>query len=138
MSKVYILMPNDRDSWEPLMVTTDLDEAKRYVDNPPPEDAYLDPFIMEYELGVWGVGEVTLDKIMITKAPDDPEQKKEWVAGLVRLQIAMWVDDGAACIVCKEQFKSVDDFIARDVRATGKDWPDMFCDDACWEKYASS
>ena len=47
----------------------------------------------------------------VSKAPKDPEKKKEWVSSMMRIQIGMWVDDKATCIECGHTYSSVDDFI---------------------------
>lgn len=57
---------------------------------------------------------------------------------VVRLQIAMWLP--ARCMWCRKEYKSVDDFIARNPRAwgDGEKWtydPDNgFVDDACYDE----
>lgn len=60
----------------------------------------------------------------------------ETAESIGRLQVAMWLP--ARCAVCGIEYKDVDDFIARDPRATGSTpWtpdPDTgFTDDLCWE-----
>lgn len=47
---------------------------------------------------------------MISKAPEDPEEKKAWVNQMFRIQVAMWIGD-ATCEHCGYTYKSVDDFI---------------------------
>jgi hypothetical protein len=80
----------------------------------------------------------------VLKAPDDPAEKKAWVASLVRLQVAMWVDGTACCAHCKRPYASVDDFLERNPRAGpgigGSGYPedDRFIDDACWPAYEAA
>ena len=55
---------------------------------------------------------------------------------LSRLQVAMWLP--ARCAACHVEYADVDDFIARNPRATGSTpWtpdPDTgFTDELCWE-----
>lgn len=45
----------------------------------------------------------------ISKAPDDPEEKKEWVNSMMRIQIAMWLP--CTCEECGYTYKNVDDFL---------------------------
>jgi hypothetical protein len=77
---------------------------------------------------------------MISKAPEEPRAKKEWADQMLRVQVAMWVDDGAKCAVCQQIYASVDDFLARNPRAGpglqgGKDWNEAFIDDMCWPQW---
>jgi hypothetical protein len=77
--------------------------------------------------------------ILMSKAPDNPAEKKEWAHHVMRLQIAMWLP--AHCAVCKREYESVDDFLARNPRAgrgwdrEPTDWDDAFVDDACFGSY---
>lgn len=73
--------------------------------------------------------------LMISEAPTDPEEKKEWSYRMLRIQVAMWVDDGAKCAVCKIPYKNVDDWIERDPINGGKEWDEMFVDKTCWPKF---
>lgn len=75
--------------------------------------------------------------VLVFEAPKDPVEKKEWAHALARLQIAMWVDDDARCLHCGQPYASVDNFIDRNPRATGRPWPDMFVDDDCWEAWTN-
>ena len=82
-------------------------------------------------------------KVLISLAPNDPKEKREWANSMKRIQIAMWVDDGASCSQCKYKYESVDDFLARNPRCGNgfgkygkiylRDW---FVCYACWEKYS--
>jgi hypothetical protein len=72
--------------------------------------------------------------IAVMKAPTDPEQKKEWAYHIMRLQIAMWVDDGAECAFCHVKYANTDDFLNRNPkRGAGKD---HCVDTACWDAYS--
>jgi len=71
--------------------------------------------------------------VLISKAPDDPDEKKEWAHGLMRLQIAMWLP--ASCEECGKPYESVDDFLARNPRAAS-DGEISFVDDACWPEFS--
>lgn len=78
-------------------------------------------------------GEVAM---FVTKAPDDPKEKKEWADGMLRLQVAMWLP--ASCLQCKREYASVEDWLARRPRG-GNDKKQPcggFVDDACWPAYA--
>lgn len=62
----------------------------------------------------------------------------ETADALARVQISMWLP--ARCAVCKKDYADVDDFIARNPRASGppnEPWtpdPDTgFTDDTCWK-----
>jgi len=68
----------------------------------------------------------------ISKAPDDPEEKKKWANQLMRLQLAFYVDDGATCSHCKHKYESVDDFIAKSPK---KGYDKDFVCSSCWEEY---
>ena len=72
-------------------------------------------------------------------------EDNSWRESAKRIQIAMWLDDGAKCSVCDKGYSDVDNFLSRKVRAGnhfGKygnnnsqyliDW---FVDDECWDKY---
>jgi hypothetical protein len=75
--------------------------------------------------------------ILVSKAPDDPNEKVEWANHMTRVQVAMWVDDGAECMICHHRYESVDDFLVRNPRAgpgfkDGNDPSKAFIDDACF------
>ncbi len=78
--------------------------------------------------------------LMVSKAPNDPEEKKEWAHHMTRIQIAFWVDDGATCSHCKHQYSSVDDFQERNPRG-GRGWgshdrfDDWFVCSGCFSAY---
>ena len=75
-------------------------------------------------------------EILVSKAPEDPEEHKAWAKSMARIQFAMWISDGAKCAHCKKPYLSVDDFIARDPRAANpKVFEEMFVDEACWDDY---
>lgn len=75
--------------------------------------------------------------ILISKAPDDPEEKKDWVKHMARIQYAMWVDEGAKCAYCGCVYKNVDDFIEHNPRAGYRNKGDkmVFVCNKCWDKY---
>jgi hypothetical protein len=78
------------------------------------------------------MGEV---EVLISKAPDDPDDKKAWVNEMVRIQVALWVDErnGIFCAQCGKRYESVDDFLARN--PMGGMPPDRFVDRDCWPEY---
>lgn len=56
---------------------------------------------------------------------------------MVRIQVAMWVDGKTKCEYCGAVYKSVDDFIARQVkRGYGKSM--TFVDGYCWDEYVKT
>ena len=57
---------------------------------------------------------------------------KEQAESLTRLQIAMWLP--AKCQECGDDYRNVDDFMARGVRR-GLTEDFSFVDDACWERH---
>lgn len=79
--------------------------------------------------------------LMVSKAPDAPEEKAEWAHSMARIQIAFWIDDGATCSYCKHQYSSVDDFLERHPRG-GRSWgnhdrfDDWFVCDECFPAYS--
>jgi hypothetical protein len=77
---------------------------------------------------------------LVTKAPEDPEQRRAWVTAMTRLQIAMWIDGTFACPQCRKVYESVDDFLAREPRFAGKDDSGLLraVDDACWPAWEAS
>ena len=80
--------------------------------------------------------------VLVSKAPDDPDQKKAWANQMLRVQVAMWVDDHAACAQCRKPYSSVDDFLARNPRAgdglKSGQFDDYFVDDECWPAYLAA
>lgn len=77
--------------------------------------------------------------VLASMAPDNPDEREEWANEMARMQVALWVGDerGARCAHCKKQYKSVDDFIARNPkRGFGKGWDNFFVDSACWDEYS--
>jgi len=71
---------------------------------------------------------------MISKAPNDPEKKKEWVNQMFRIQIAMWLSDNAICAQCGHKYNSVDDFIRCSPRRGYSEGFTFVCS-GCWEEY---
>ena len=84
-------------------------------------------------------GEKPAGVVLVCKAPEDPKKKMAWAGALMRVQVAMWVNDGAACAQCKKPYASVDDFLARGVMAgrgmAERRFTDSFVDEACWPAY---
>ena len=73
---------------------------------------------------------------LISERPDDPAEREAWAKGLMRIQVAMWVDKGAACQHCQHPYADVDDFLARQPRYAG-DGP-AFVDSACWDAWLAA
>ena len=73
-----------------------------------------------------------LGVIRISKAPDDPEEKKKWAKQMADIQISMFVQDGWTCNECNHKYKSVDDFRERNPKK-GYD-EDVVCG-VCWPEY---
>ncbi len=71
---------------------------------------------------------------MISKAPDNPKEKDEWTYHMMRIQIAMWVDDKATCEQCGHTYKSVDDFLRCNPKG-GKKKMTFVCS-GCWNDYS--
>ena len=72
--------------------------------------------------------------IAVSKAPANPQEKAEWSDGIIRIQVAMWVDDGFRCYECGLQPASVDKFLAIQWYRTYLPWtPEtaMVCE-SCW------
>jgi hypothetical protein len=61
-------------------------------------------------------------KLLVTKKPDEPKAAKEWVMGLGRLQIAMWLDAYMfdRCKKCGRVSENVDDWLAQGYRFAGE------------------
>jgi len=80
-----------------------------------------------------------LDKsfaIAISKAPEDPGEKKDWVNQMMRIQVAMWLDDKCVCLECKHKYESVDDFMKRSpTRGHTKNF--TFVCEECYPTYKS-
>ena len=49
--------------------------------------------------------------MFVSKAPDNPDEKKDWVKQMMRIQFAMYVDDKATCEQCGHTYTSVDDML---------------------------
>jgi Zn finger protein HypA/HybF involved in hydrogenase expression len=75
-------------------------------------------------------------KILISQAPSDPKEKKKWVESMFRIQVAMWVDEGAKCAHCGHQYQSVDDFLARNPKQGYGE--DHFVCNHCWDEYKAA
>lgn len=69
----------------------------------------------------------------IFQAPTDPAEKDAWAMQMVRIQFAMFVDDGAECAHCHVPYASTDDMINRSPKRGYDD--DKFVDVACWDDY---
>lgn len=75
-------------------------------------------------------------KILISEAPTNPKEKEEWAYHMMRIQIAMWVDEGATCAHCKHRYESVDDFLARNPKEGYGD--DQCVCSECWDAYIAN
>lgn len=90
--------------------------------------------------GLQDMAEETGVQMLVSKAPEEPEEKKTWAHHLMRIQVAMWVDGGAACAHCGHKYESVDDFLNRYPRV-GKAFGNYnelsgwFVDSACFAAY---
>lgn len=78
-------------------------------------------------------------KIIISKAPNDPEKKKEWANSMMRIQLEMYVHDKATCAQCGHTYTSVDDMIRCNPKSGGLDKQKnfIFVCSSCWPKYAA-
>ena len=74
-------------------------------------------------------------KIFLSEAPQDPEEKEKWVEQMTRIQIAIYVDEGASCAHCGHKYKSVDDFLEKKVKDGYP--PDKCVCCECWGDYAA-
>lgn len=72
-----------------------------------------------------------MPEVFISKAPDDPDEKKAWANQMTRLQVALWLP--ASCW-CGQPYVNVDDFLARDPRR-GYGEGMEFVDAECWDAY---
>lgn len=73
---------------------------------------------------------------LVFEAPSNSREKDEWAKDMVRIQIALWVENGIACAYCGKPYTSVDEFIARHPRkGLGMDHA---VDEACWETYVNA
>jgi hypothetical protein len=79
-------------------------------------------------------------EILISKAPDDSEERKKWAYQLMRIQVAMWVDGISKCNQCGHIYTTVDDFLERNPRSGGFDKNDklIFVDDKCFEEWSKN
>lgn len=79
-----------------------------------------------------------MGEILISRAPEDPNEKDQWVKQMARLQFAMFVDDNARCVECGRFYLSTDDMIDRNPRYTGAEaFENKFVDEACFESFLS-
>ena len=70
----------------------------------------------------------------ISKAPDDPEERKEWARQMADILIGMWLSDGATCAECGHTYSSVEDFRrCNPKRGYGKQL--SFVCTGCWNTY---
>jgi len=72
--------------------------------------------------------------IMISQAPTDPKEKEAWNYRMMRIQIAMWVDEGATCAYCGHTYTSVDDFIRCNPNQGSGPGMTFVCS-GCWGEY---
>lgn len=74
-------------------------------------------------------------KIIISKAPPlGTKEHTEWANKMARIQIAMFVDDGATCEYCGYKYKNVDDFIRCNPRGGLRKKMTFVCS-SCWKNY---
>ena len=71
--------------------------------------------------------------VVISKALLDPDEKKAWAHSMMRIQLAMYVDDKATCEQCGYTYKSVDDFIRCNPRGGAKKL--TYVCSGCWNDY---
>ncbi len=78
-------------------------------------------------------------QIAISKAPDNPQEKKQWVSDMARIQLQMYVDEGAICEQCNYTYKNVDDIIRCDPKY-GRDKTDKmtYVCSPCWKEYSKN
>lgn len=78
-------------------------------------------------------------QIAISKAPDNIQEKKQWVSDMARIQLQMYVNDNATCEQCEYTYKNVDDIIRCDPkRGTTKTDNITFVCSTCWEEYSKN
>lgn len=71
-------------------------------------------------------------ELFISEVPSDPEERKKWRDELDKFRIDLILASKASCELCKHQYSSVEDFIARKPRHTSAG---RFVCDACWRDY---
>ena len=79
-----------------------------------------------------------LSDVLISEAPTGLEEKERWAYHMMRIQIAIWVDQGATCLECGHQYTSVDDFLERNPKqgcSSEPSEPNFVCS-TCWLVYA--
>jgi len=75
--------------------------------------------------------------IGISKAPEDPVEKKKWVSDMARMQISMWLGDKCFCLYCKHKYKSVEDFYEKSPHQ-GHTKDMSFVCKSCYPKYKTA
>ena len=88
---------------------------------------------LELIRGLQNISEKKDVTIAVSKAPEDPEEKKLWAYHMMRIQVVMWIDGSSKCEQCGRVYESVDDFLERNPRSAGEG--PLFVDDACWKDY---
>ena len=68
--------------------------------------------------------------IIISKAPENPTKKKEWVEAMLNLTLSNFV--GEKCKQCGEEYKSINDIKTRGMI---KGYEDHLVHKECWDKY---
>jgi len=76
-------------------------------------------------------------RLLISKAPSDPVEHEKWAKKMMRIQLAMYVDDKATCEQCGYTYKNVDDFMRCNPR-NGKTKKITFVCGGCWKEYEKS
>lgn len=74
-------------------------------------------------------------KLMVSKSPKmgTPEHDK-WAYSMMRIQLAMYVDDKVTCEECGYTYKNVDDFTSCNPK-NGKTKEISFVCSSCWKEY---
>ncbi len=59
--------------------------------------------------------------ILISEKPSDPDAAGEWRQGILRIQVAMWLDAymNDRCVACGHVSENVDDWLAQNYRFAG-------------------
>ena len=80
-------------------------------------------------------------RIMISKTPEDPEAKSEWVDSMKRLQYSLWMNAGHCCMDCGLKPKTTEEFMEKLTHFSMKayvekqfDPLEFVCED-CWEEH---
>lgn len=72
-----------------------------------------------------------MDDTVAMVVPLDSRENRD---AMLRLQFALWVDEGAECAHCGHQYTSTDDMMIRNPVCGGRN-PLVFVDKDCWPEY---